>query len=174
MTATLERASQTLSDDNVIYVEPAVTNPQDAVFENLYRQPYELLLTFPGGNITIRGKGEAPAWLEPTTRVLGQLLQLGPDWDSYGACEISPFSAEAAIKVLSYIMNDDTPLPAIVPTNKGNIQIEWHLTNIDLEIEVLSSSRLYVSYEDSNLDKEWEDEINSDWGLLRELVSRLL
>jgi len=124
-----------------------------------------------GSKLVIGVEGDPPDWAVPTFRRLGELLELAPNWDSYGACPINPDHARAAIELLMLVMQDDTPAPTVVPTNRGGVQLEWHTGGIDLEIETLSSHRFLVSFEDSATEREWE--LTSDFTPLVECIGKL-
>ena len=76
------------------------------------------------------------------------LVDLLPNWDSYGARQISGRSIGAAVDLLLQVMRVDTPQPAIVPTSDGFVQIEWHTRGIDLEVEVVSPTLIHVFHKD--------------------------
>ena len=65
---------------------------------------------------------------------IAQLLELKPGWDSYSARPLSRVNARRAVRLLNEVMRPDIPLPAIVPTVHGGIQLEWHIRGVDLEI----------------------------------------
>jgi len=70
-------------------------------------------------------------------------------------------------------MQDDTPAPAVVPTNRGGLQFEWHTRGIDLEIELQAPGRGSISYEDHQSENEWEQELTSDLTRLSAALSEL-
>ncbi|HED19572.1 MAG TPA: hypothetical protein ENI74_08740 [Gammaproteobacteria bacterium] len=102
--------------------------------------------------------GEVPAWLNYTIARLSTLSQLRNNWDSYGALPIRLTAHMSAAQLLSLIMSDDIPLPDIVPTPSGGIQIEWHMTNIDLEVEIAANGHLSVFFEDAQGEHESVDD----------------
>ena len=61
-----------------------------------------------------------------------RLAGLRTGWDSYGAHALSPVAVQRAI----VLMRADLPVPAVVPTRAGGIQMEWHRHGIDVEINV--------------------------------------
>jgi hypothetical protein len=79
---------------------------------------------------------------------LDSLIQLPHNWDSHGANTISIGAAVNAIRLFCEVMYDATPLPQVVPTNRGNIQLEWHQCGIDLEIEISESGEVSAFFED--------------------------
>ena len=112
--------------------------------------------------LVISVAADPPHWLKPAIERFGELLELRQNWDSYGALPIEPNHVVAAIELLALIMRDDTPVPAIVPTNRGHIQLEWHTPTADLEIETLSMNRFGVCFEDTAERERWDLEIVSD------------
>lgn len=64
------------------------------------------------------------------------LLRLPPGWNSYSAKPIAASNAVRAIRVLASIIDTETPLPAIVPSSQGGIQLEWHAKGIDIEVYI--------------------------------------
>ena len=115
-----------------------------------------------------------PNWLGPTIGRLNEFLALPPNWDSYGAPTISVDILEYALRILSFTMDDATPLPTVVPTSEGGVQVEWHEMKLDIEIEVNSTSRITVSFEDgSMLDAPWERELTIDLTSLRQAIDKL-
>jgi hypothetical protein len=118
-----------------------------------------------------------PLWLEPIISDFSDLLDLPPDWDSYGAAEISKDSVKNALQLLFNIMQDDTPRPHVVPTTGGNVQLEWHTGDIDIEIEIeaYSAGRFNLFFEDLRADQEqeWEEEDSLDYSKLQECINLL-
>lgn len=103
---------------------------------------------YTGQTIMVEVSRLPPPWVSKAIGSLNSLLALDEDWDSYGARKVSPDSASTAFQILGYIMADDTPLPSIVPTTSGNVQLEWHRSGIDLEVEVTPSGKFSMFYED--------------------------
>jgi len=99
------------------------------------------------------------SWLHDALNEINKLINLPQNWDSYGAIPISGDNAIAAIDLLMTVMKDETPRPAFIPTNQGSVQLEWHTGGIDLEIEILSPHRFFLSFENSNTGETIEKEI---------------
>ena len=79
---------------------------------------------------------DPPTWLKETEEILRGFATLPEGWDSYGAKSIERHAIDSAIELLRRMIQHDTPQPAVVPTNRGGIQIEWHTRGVDLEIEI--------------------------------------
>jgi hypothetical protein len=101
-------------------------------------------------------------WVQPVLDELANLAALPPGWDSYGAKSLREESLVATFNLLSQIMVEGIPTPSLVPTRRGTVQIEWHLRNVGLEIEVRSETDLMVSFEDQRNDEVWDDRLSTD------------
>ncbi len=118
--------------------------------------------------------GKKKPWKDAILSKLSELTKLPFNWDSYGANSVSADKAALAYSLLNTLMRENTPLPVIVPTPSGSVQIEWHENNIDLEIEIISATQFDVSYEDlTNPTEEWEGIIGLDLAKLDEYVKEL-
>ena len=115
-----------------------------------------------------------PQWHQETVSNLFAILALNTNWDSYGANRISSETADAVTSLLKDIMQARSPVPQVVPSASGSIQVEWHVADIDLEIEVESLSTINVFFSDEqNEDPEWEGEIKYDLSRLVHYVNLL-
>ena len=125
-------------------------------------------------NVVSLSSKRIPEWYQQTVDSLFAILDLGDNWDSYGANGFSSNIAKAVNQLLVDIMDDDTPAPQLVPSASGSIQLEWHIGGIDLEIEVESLSTSYVFFEDEqNEDESWEGEIKYDLSKLVHYINLL-
>lgn len=175
MTPIMADAPYTISGSGLSYGEPEARAPRDVALTAARDKPNEMALPFQGGTLVIHVAPRAPLWLGPTVAVLKELLLLEHNWDSYGALPVDVLQVLAALEWLDGIMQDDMPTPQLVPTNRGGIQIEWHHSGIDIEIETLVRKRFLVSYEDRNRSEEdeWEQDLGSDWTRLSAVLARL-
>jgi hypothetical protein len=124
--------------------------------------------------VLIRYVGDIePPWFRPAAEPLADLLNLPPNWDSYGARAVQPTNVVAGLQLLLTIMRDDTPVPFAAPTCRGGVQFEWSTQGIDLEIEIASTSRFHVSFENHKTGEEWERELSADLKPLTECISAL-
>lgn len=71
--------------------------------------------------------------IQTTIDTIEKLLSLEYGWDSYGALPIDVKCAYTAMQLATRISGDDWPLPSVVPTVHGGVQLEWHL-GIDIEV----------------------------------------
>lgn len=133
----------------------------------------EMRFPFADGELVLVVERDPPDWLESTAHALVALLDLAPGWDSYSARPVARTHVNAALRILLLAMRHDSPAPTVVPTNRGGVQLEWHMGGIDLEIETLSTQRLLVSFEDATTGTEWEREVVSNLTPLVECIERL-
>lgn len=136
-------------------------------------QSQRIELNFRDGKFVITIVGTAPESLLPTIQSMGNLVNLLPDWDSFGAQAVDPARFISALRLLPHIIRENIPVPSVVPTGQGGIQFEWHTRGIDLEIEVLSLQRQRVFFEDLNRKDHWEGEAISNPSLLEKFIGRL-
>lgn len=119
---------------------------------------------------TIRGW---PGWAEEVAAQLVSFLDLQPNWASYGARTPRREAIEAAYELLMVLSEPATPAPQVVPTSRGGVQLEWHCSGIDLEVEVSSPFRFGVLYENSRTGEVREDELITDLTPLRSWIGLL-
>jgi len=100
-------------------------------------------------------------WQNKVLSTLKELVLLPENWDSYGARKIDPRNADYAFDLIGMLMTPNLPLPLIVPTNSGSIQLEWHNEGVDLEIKILSANKINV-YFDLEPYRDWEGVITYD------------
>jgi len=99
-----------------------------------------------------------PPWVEQVGKRMGELMQLGDNWDSYGGNAPGFLSLATMVNVLNAIMRPNTPAPSLVPSPSGHLQAEWHIDGIDLEIEVLGARQVIGSYSNPHLPlQSWDD-----------------
>ena len=117
---------------------------------------------------------EPPAvWSREVIKRICTLGDLKENWDSYGARRIDPFCAMAAVDLILSVMGADVPIPAVVPTSRGGVQLEWHCGGMDLEIVVESPSRFRIAFEDEQANEQIESELTSDLRPLARLIDRI-
>jgi hypothetical protein len=123
-----------------------------------------------------RIEADEPEWLRPVVGELESLLRLPTNWDSYGARPIDPRAAGATLSLLTATMQPNTPIPSIVPMSRGDIQVEWHLRGMDIEVVVPAEGPIRIWQEDLRNGTEHEFTLDQDQeplrAILRELTAR--
>lgn len=120
----------------------------------------------------IRVVYQAPTWLAATICQLTTLLRLPPNWNSYGARPVALAAANRTVKLLLSLPSE-IPAPSIVPTSRGHVQIEWHQSNLDIEVEVRpQETECFVAEGDD--EEEFRVATQVDLLRLRAVLGRLM
>jgi hypothetical protein len=101
-------------------------------------------MEFPGSKERILISDNASAWSEEVKKRLEALVRLPVGWDGYQGTNVSFQNANFALRVLEAICGVETRTPQIVPGPAGDLQIEWHTLQGDLEIHVLGPNNVHV------------------------------
>lgn len=142
-------------------MSPAIAEPLPEMLTDQEMVEKDRNTTLTGSGTLAGRAGGWPAWLGNADEDLIRLLRLPHNWDSYGAIQVSKENAIAALNLLINVVEERTPKPAFIPTNQGSVQLEWHTGGIDLEIEILSPHRFFLSFENSNTGETLEKEITA-------------
>lgn len=78
----------------------------------------------------------SPMWLGRVKHRIGELAQLPPNWDSYGALPVDPRIPALVEDLVEWFAVDDMPPPDVFATSDGGVQVEWHIRRANIEIEV--------------------------------------
>jgi hypothetical protein len=81
--------------------------------------------------------------------LLDAFTRLPIGWDSYSAPPLRTDVPAYAMAALSTIMKPQTPLPQVVPTSVGGVQLEWHENKIDLELHITAPHKCEVWFRDN-------------------------
>ena len=93
-------------------------------------------------------------------------------WDSYGAACVDHNAIRYVLRLLLRISSANTPAPSLVPLPDGGVQIEWHTTVGDLEIEVSENGLLRIYAPGLADQEECESGFQSAITHLEEIISR--
>ena len=122
--------------------------------------------------LTLPRVRRVPNWFGPTFESFARIMQLPPNWDSYGAEPIRGSVIERAVEALSRVMEDNSPPPSIVPLSDGGLQMEWHLRDQDVEIVITTDEP--PSYYYRNQDGSAEEVLSSsEYAHLRSIIQEL-
>jgi hypothetical protein len=105
---------------------------------------------YSGANVGSYSLSDAPpSWLHSVKAQIEECATFKVGWDSYAAKPISSIACAAAYRIVRELAARETPVPSVVPTSDGYLQFEWHINGVDLEIRVLSTTKIEVSFEDA-------------------------
>lgn len=85
--------------------------------------------------------------IEVQERLL-EYVKLPRGWDSYGALPVTWEAGMFALSVLNEVMRNRTPIPQVVPSSAGGVQLEWHEKGVDLELHVTAPYRCELWFQD--------------------------
>ncbi|HTA98830.1 MAG TPA: hypothetical protein VK730_14455 [Solirubrobacteraceae bacterium] len=113
--------------------------------------------------------------LVPLGEALHRLVDLEPNWDSYGALPPSRAALRHAWALASMLVEHGLPIPQVFPTRSGGIQLEWHVTHASLEWEIDASAASGVFVFDHHVTGQRLDgELPKDLDPLAEALNLIL
>ena len=127
----------------------------------------------PGQYVIIRVEEDEPKWLTTTVERMNELLELQPNWDSYGARCVEKHAVETALEILGTVMRPNTSPPTVVPTVEGGIQLEWHQNHIDLEVEVKPEGQVLMFRQGGSQPEVSDVDISLEFRGLADVIDNL-
>lgn len=114
-------------------------------------------------------------WSETVRDRLDELCALKTGWDGYGAPPVSFVTAHFAMSMMEAIGSENTPTPQIVPGVDGDLQIEWHLDQGEIELHVKSPNDVVAwrSTEQAPVDGE-EVPLRTDFKVVAEWLAQIV
>jgi hypothetical protein len=111
-------------------------------------------------------------WLPEVTRELLALLDLHPDWNSYGAPRIDACTIGYGLALLHRAVDAHAVKPAVIASPSGGFQFEWHERGVDLEVEVLPDGHysVYFGHRDEGSEQEAEGSLDDVADLVSDCV----
>ncbi len=99
-----------------------------------------------------------PGWVDFVRQQLKAVSSLQPGWDGFGAGPLRRDVLSFVEQILTQVMGSETPAPYISPMSHEGVLLEWHLPNIELEIEVETPGEAWVSYSNTleGISDSWE------------------
>lgn len=95
------------------------------------------------------------SWFSRAAESVNALLSLRRGWDSYGALPTSEHAARKAVDILIDLVGEGARMPAIVPASNGGIQLEWHNSGRDVEIEIDATGAVTAYVEGDGFSNTW-------------------
>jgi CheY-like chemotaxis protein len=108
------------------------------------------------------GESRRPEWFPAIRERADLILSLEEDWDSYGAPPIQPAIVEKALRVLAAVTTPEVRCPSLVPTRRGGVQIEWHTSTADMEIEFIAADEAEFELETAEGTSEWVGKLDKE------------
>ncbi len=112
-------------------------------------------------------------WTSAVRESLNRMSCLQDNWDGYDASSIDYSVLLAVADVISSIMLPETPPPTLIPTSNGSVQAEWHMRDLEIEVEIFSSTRIEFYMKDFRSGEEEEKELSIDFSTLVRAINKL-
>jgi hypothetical protein len=99
-------------------------------------------------------------WQKQSVLSIAECFTLTENWDSYGGHPPSYDTVLAAIDLIDAIPQHNPPRPRVVPLANGGIQLEWKVSQRELDIEIgPDSSYRYLKFDPSVTTGELDNEL---------------
>lgn len=113
-------------------------------------------------------------WRDEVVRRLNVLCALPLGWDGYGAGPVSFQNAHFALRVLDSVCGVDAPAPSVIPGVSGDLQLEWHAIDSDVELHIRSPYDVHAWRETEETGDDGEELfLTSDFTAISAWVSAL-
>jgi hypothetical protein len=112
-------------------------------------------------------------WLLSAANALANLSTLPDNWDGAGSPPIAPEVITKAIDVLCRFRSAVEPMSHVSPVPGGGLQLEWHLRDRYLEIEVFPDESVEYLLEARGQAPEEGTLLFSDANIVQRLVRQL-
>jgi len=113
-------------------------------------------------------------WMRELHTRFEEVTSLSRNWDGYRGKAVSFRVASFAASLLERLCNEDVPAPSLVPGSDGSLQIEWHRSGYDVEIDIRAP--LDVECYRNNIHTREEDELQltTDFTSLQSWIADLV
>ena len=136
------------------------------------------------GNSNVVGLGREPlrvlisentgVWLQSLMPTLNELVALRSGWDGYQAKPVKFDVAHFTAEVVQRLETANVPAPSLVPGINGDLQLEWHARNWDIELHVRAPYEVHAWRSGPNVDPDGEDiELTADYSIVRNWVREI-
>jgi hypothetical protein len=108
-------------------------------------------------------------------QALVRLVKMPAGWDSYNAPPVTRDAGHFALEILQSVMRPRTPLPQVIPSAAGGVQLEWHEKGVDLELHITAPYQWELWFRDL-LDPKSQPvslELTDDFSELKRPISLL-
>ena len=98
-------------------------------------------------------------WSQPLASKLQELATLPEGWDGYNGKPVCPAIVRCAAQLVDQLYVPGLIKPHLVPGGDDTLQLEWHVNQFDLEIDILGPRQLVAYLYDLDGGKEEEMEM---------------
>lgn len=126
-----------------------------------------------GGELTVDIPYAAPETLKPAVDRAIELLKLPSGWNSHNAQPVSETVVCRTVEFLMEYLVRGVAAPAVVPTVRGGLQLEWHRNNVDIEVEFSTDGDAVLFVEDGTTGKSAETDVGGHEAQVRRWLRRV-
>lgn len=126
----------------------------------------------PGGRVTI-SRHSSSEWSAALAERFNKLTGLPRGWDGYDGKPVSFTCSHFAAQLLERLYDSEIPFPSLVPGSDGTVQIEWHINQYDIEVDVLGAFDVVATRYDCLTGHSEELELDADFTQLARWISDL-
>jgi hypothetical protein len=112
------------------------THTSTSAFSNATAVDERKVVNFPRASRRLAVSNADCAWRDELSGRLEELIRLPVGWDGYRARPVSFANAIFALSVLEQLYSPLLDPPVIVPGYNGDLQAEWHVGGVDIELHV--------------------------------------
>ena len=172
--------------------DEAVTRPETVVYPEMTsstaaamvaRERAETVSSASGGEprraVVFRGKGSGlvvdavPDALKPAVDRAIELLRLQRGWNSHNAQPVSETAVRRTIEFLMEYLVRGVAAPAVVPTVRGGVQLEWHRNGVDIEVEFSTGGDAVLFAEEGTTGERVEADVVGHESQVRQWLRRV-
>jgi hypothetical protein len=97
-------------------------------------------------------------WQVAVVQKLAAFARQPRGWDGYKGEPLRPDAGFFALQVLVDVMSEGIPVPHLVPTSSGGVQIEWHRGGWDIEVDIQGAydAKVWVYFEPTDKENSLE------------------
>lgn len=104
---------------------------------------------------------------------IAQLESLKPGWNGHRAGPPSPRALFNARRVTQFLPPASVADMAVIPTNRGGVQLEWHGNGVDVEIEIARDGAVTCVVDDEAELLDAEGPLSSHWVTIHQALRRV-
>ncbi len=138
-----------------------------------YRPSSSNIVSFSTHGSKVRVSQPGSRWVGESEDRFNELTSLPIGRDGYVGQPVSFDCAHFTANLSERLFIDNVPAPQLVPVADGSSQLEWHLNQFDIEIDVLGPCDVVAYRTDLLTDEEVKIEIKTDFTESAELVVAL-
>ena len=125
-----------------------------------------------GARVTLN-RTEASEWSSVLGERFNAITSLPLGWDGYKGKPVSFTCARFAAQILERLYDPNIAPPSLVPGSDGTLQIEWHINQYDVELDVQSPYNIVATRYNCSTERLDEIEIHSDLTIIAQWVGEL-